>query len=103
MLLDRVVQRPQPALPIEAATAGPATLRFQLSGAADRAYDIVLSADSTTLQPSGNSPANAEVSCDAATFILMLYRRLNLAHILGNGLGCLAGDEALARDFARTF
>jgi len=103
VLLDRVVQRPQPALPIEAAAEGPATLRFQLSGAADRAYDIILAADSTTIQPSGSSPASVKVSCDTETFILMLYRRLDLAHILGNGLGSLTGDETLAQDFARTF
>ncbi|MDE2779547.1 MAG: maleylpyruvate isomerase family mycothiol-dependent enzyme [Chloroflexota bacterium] len=102
-LLDRVVQRLQPALPIEATASGPATLRFQLSGASDRAYDIILSADSTTIQPSGNSSARAAVSCDTETFILMLYRRLNLAHILDGGRGSLTGDEALAQDFARTF
>ena len=103
VLLDRVVQRPQPALPIEATASGPAILRFQLSGAADRAYDIILAADSTSVQPSGSSAASVTVSCAAETFILMLYRRLNLAHILGNGLGSLTGNETLAQDFARTF
>ena len=103
VLLERVVQRPQPAVPLPQTVDGPVTLRFQLSGAVARAYDFTLTTESTSITESGGSPAAATLSCDAETFILSLYRRLSLAEAIANGLVALSGDENLARAFARTF
>ena len=103
VLLDRVVQRPQPALNLAAATGGAATLRFRLSGIVDRAYDLTLSADATSIDLAGDAPAAATLTGDTETFILMLYRRLNLADTIANGRMSVSGDEALVHAFAQAF
>ena len=101
VLLERVVQRPQPVLDIGA--AAPATLRFQLGGAVDRAYDLVLNRDSTLIRPADGNTAAATLSCDAETFILALYRRLTFEGALASGRLSVTGDADLARAFARAF
>ena len=103
VLLDRVVQRPQPALALPQTAAGPARLRFELSGAVSRAYDLTLSAEATAIAPAGREPAAATLACDAETFILMLYRRLDTAGALADGRITLSGDGDLARAFAAAF
>ena len=103
VLLERVVQRPQPALQLPETTGGPATLRFQLSGAVDRAYDFNLTPDSTQVQVADDAPAAATLSCDTETFILALYRRLSFADALEKGRIALSGDENIARAFAQAF
>ena len=100
VLLDRVVQRPQPALALGVDSA---RLRFQLSGSVSRGYDIALSADATTIEPAGDGPAGATLECDTETFILMLYRRLNVADALADGRIALSGDRELAGAFAANF
>ena len=101
VLLDRVVQRPQPAVPLTQTAAGPVTLRFQLSGAVTRAYDFTLTPESTSITTAGDVPAAATMSCDTETFILALYRRLSLADAIANGRIALSGDESLACAFAQ--
>ena len=103
VLLERVVQRPQPALNLTATADGPATLRFQLSGAVNRAYDITLSANATDIGLAGDAQAAATLNCDTETFIMMLYRRLNLAGGMADGRIAVSGDDALARAFAQAF
>lgn len=103
VLLERVVQRPQPAVPLAQTAAGPSTLRFQLSGAVSRAYDFTLTPDTTRIILAGDAPAAATLSCDTETFILALYRRLSFADALSAGHISVSGDESLAHAFARTF
>ena len=103
VLLDRVVQRPQPALQLAETAGGPVTLRFQLSGAVDRVYDFTLASDATRIELSGGAPAAASLACDTETFIMMLYRRLNIGRAIGEGQITVSGDEALASAFARAF
>ncbi len=101
VLLERVVQRPQPAALLPQTAAGPSILRFQLSGAVSSAYDFALSPDATRIEPAGNAPAAATLSCDAETFILALYRRLSFADAIANDQIALSGDESLAHAFAQ--
>ena len=103
VLLDRVVQRPQPAVSLAQTAGSPATLRFQLSGAVSRAYDFTLTQDATGIEPAGDAPAAATLSCDTETFILALYRRLSFADAIANGSIALSGDHNLARAFADAF
>ena len=103
VLLERVVQRPQPALNLVATASTSSTLRFQLSGAVNRAYDITLAPDATRIALAGDDPASANLSCDTETFIMMLYRRLNLADVIAGGRISVSGDEALAHAFANAF
>ena len=103
VLLDRVVQRPQPPLALAETAGGPATLRFQLSGTVSRSYDITLSTDATTIGPSGDSSAAVTLDCDTQTFIMLLYRRLNLAKASEEGLVSVDGDVSLVRAFANAF
>ena len=103
VLLERVVQRPQPAVPLAQTAAGPATLRFQLSGAVSRAYDFTLPSDATRIEAAGDAPAAATLSCDAETFILALYRRRSFADGIAAGRISLSGDQALAHAFAQAF
>ena len=103
VLLDRVVQRPQPSLNLAQTVEAPATLRFNLSGSVDRSYDIILSSGGTSIELAGNSPAKANLACDTETFILMLYRRLDVGTALAGGSVAVSGDASLARAFAGAF
>ena len=103
VLLERVVQRPQPAVSLAQTAASPVILRFQLSGAVNRAYDFTLTPDSTGIALASDAPAAATLSCDTETFILALYRRLSFADALNEGRVALSGDESLARAFAQAF
>ena len=103
VLLERVVQRPLPALALAESSAGSSTLRFQLSGTVNHAYDITLTPNATRLELAGNTPASTDLSCDTETFIMMLYRRLNLATAIAEGRISVTGDAALAQSFASAF
>lgn len=103
VLLERVVQRPQPALALAETATAPQTLRFQLSGTVNRSYDINLSADATEIAQAGDSKPAAILSCDAETFILILYRRLNMAIPLVTGHISVDGDQSLVNSFAQAF
>ena len=103
ILLERVVQRPQPALPLGLTSGSPAILRFQLSGAVDRAYDFILTPDATRIEVAGDAPAATTLSCDTGTFVLALYRRLSFADAMSDGRVSLSGDEGMARAFAGAF
>lgn len=103
VLLDRVVQRPQPSLNLVETADSPATLRFSLSGSVDRSYDIVLSSRGTAIELAGRSPAEVNLACDTETFILMLYRRLDIGAALDRESITMFGDASLARAFAGAF
>ena len=103
VLLDRVVQRPQPAVPLPQSVVSPATLRFQLSGSVTRAYDFTLTPESTSITEASNAPATATLSCDTETFILALYRRLSFADSIKNDRVAISGEEDLVRAFATVF
>ena len=103
VLLERVVQRPQPAVPLAQTSGSPATLRFQLSGAVSRVYDFTLTPESTSITEASDAPAAATLSCDTETFILALYRRLSFADAIKNDRVALSGEEDLVRAFATVF
>ena len=103
VLLDRVVQRPQPALGFAGALESPVILRFNLSGTVNRSYDIVLSAGTTTIELAGGHSASAVMECDTEAFIMMLYRRLKLSNAVTKGLMSVSGDEGLVRAFSEAF
>lgn len=103
VLLERVVQRPQPALNLPATATGPATLRFPLSGTVNRAYDITLSATATDIGLAGAELAAATLAGDTETFIMLLYRRLNVAAAIEQGRITVSGDTELAQAFAAAF
>ncbi len=103
VLLERVVQRPQPVVPLPQTVDGPVIIRFQLSDAVSRAYDFILTPDATRIMVASDAPATATMSCDTGTFILALYRRLSLSDALGQGQVEISGDQALTRAFAQAF
>jgi uncharacterized protein (TIGR03083 family) len=103
VLLERVVQRPQPAVLLTQTETSPATLRFQLAGAVSRAYVFTLTLDTTRIEEASDAPAMATLSCDAETFIMALYRRQSFADAIAAGRISLSGDEALAKAFAQAF
>ncbi len=103
ILLERVVQRPQPVLPLAQNAEGPTNLRFELSGAVNCAYDFILTSDGTRIESAGDAPAAATLSCDTETFILTLYRRLSFAEALAHGHIEVSGDDSLALAFAQSF
>ncbi len=103
VLLERVVQRPQPPVSLAQTAVGQAILRFQLSGAVSRAYDFTLTPDATRIKEAGDAHAMATLSCDAETFILALYRRRSFADAIATGRISLSGDQALANAFAGAF
>ncbi len=103
VLLDRVVQRPQPAIALAQTAGDSARIRFQLSGAVDRAYDFTLASDATRIEVAGDAPAAATLHCDTETFILALYRRQSFAAGLADGRISLSGDEGLGQAFAQGF
>ena len=104
VLLERVIQRPLAAVPLAATAAGgPARLRFALSGTVSAAYDLTLTAAAANIAPAGDGPAAAVFQCAAETFILLLYRRLNLPAALESGQIQVAGNRELAWEFAANF
>ena len=103
VLLDRVVQRPQPAIALAQTAGDSARIRFQLSGAVDRAYDFTLASDATRIEVAGDAPAAATLNCDTETFILALYGRQSFAAGLADGRISVSGDEGLGQAFAQGF
>ena len=73
VLLERVVQRPQPGLKLAK------RVRFELSGAVDTAYDLAPTGDGAKVEPAVNGAAESVLKWDVERFILMLYGRASFS------------------------
>ena len=86
-----------PALP------APVRYRFIVTGANLTRSDVLVDGNTLRMDEPQESTANVTVHCDAATYVLLVYGRLNLEAALDSGRLVVVGDPALVLDFGQWF
>ena len=105
VLIDKLLSNRGPRPPWEAPfpartdSPGPIRYRFDLAGVAATKLDVVVEDDMGRLEAAVGAPADASISCDTGTFILLLYGRLSLASAKAAGRLKAEGDPGLIADF----
>ncbi len=69
--------------------------RFDLEADCAMSYDMVAEGGKARMEPSGNVLADVSLQCDRATFVLMMYKRLNLDPVSLPTQVTVEGDQAL--------
>ena len=69
------------------APTGPGTIRsrWELTGAAPGNHDIVVEEGEARMEPAGASPAGVTFTCDASTFALLAYGRIDHEKAVASG------------------
>ncbi len=72
-------------------------VRYRFDLKADRAfsYDMVVESGKAHMERLENALADVSLSCDPATFVLMMYKRLTLDPITSQAQVTVEGDDAL--------
>jgi len=83
--------------------AAPARYRFVVSGPGPVYSDIVVDGTTIRMEDAGDTVADVTMRCDAATYVLLVYGRLNLEAALASGGLVIEGERALALAFAQWF
>ncbi len=81
----------------------PVTYRFRLNEPVTESYDVVITGDDFSLQPSDGADADVTFSCDTNTYILLGMGRLPFARSVRRGRLSFEGDEKLASQFTDWF
>ena len=81
--------------------ASPTTFRFNLSGHLEGSYDITVGGGDVQMALAGSGTAAVILTCDAETFALVAYGRLNLEETIADGRVYAEGDPALVAAFAK--
>ena len=84
--------------------SGPARYRWDLTGAAPGAYDIVVEEGKARMEPAGSTGTTApdvNFTCDAGDFALLAYGRTDFETAVSGGQISAEGDSELAAAFAR--
>lgn len=83
--------------------ATPVRYRFAVSGGGPSKSDIIVEGDQLRMADADNRPANVTMRCDAETYVLLVYGRLDLEAAVASGRLVVEGDRALATAFAQWF
>lgn len=83
--------------------ATPARYRFEVTGTAPSACDIIVAGDTARLEPAGEAEAQVTCRCDTETFVLLMYGRLTLDRAITTGRGIWLGAPELIAAFDRWF
>ncbi len=83
--------------------ASPIIYGFRLNEPAGQGYDVVVTGDGFSLQPSGDGDADVTFGCDADTYVLFGMGRLPFARAVRRGRLSFEGDEKLAAQFTDWF
>lgn len=80
-----------------------ATIRFRLTGAVSRNYDLSADASGARVGPAGSPMPDATIRCDAGHFALLMTGRLDFDAGVADGSLVLEGSSALHAEFASWF
>ncbi|MGE3535839.1 MAG: maleylpyruvate isomerase family mycothiol-dependent enzyme [Candidatus Tectimicrobiota bacterium] len=81
----------------------PVRYRFVVSGADLPKSDVVVDGSTLRMEEPRGSVPDVTVHCDAATYVLLVYGRLNLEAALAAGRLVVDGDRALVLAFGQWF
>ena len=77
--------------------------RFEVMEPFETAYDVVMAAQGTHVEPSGKQGADVTFRCDGETYVLVMYGRLSPEDATAQGRLTFQGDSELAGSFGRRF
>ena len=77
--------------------------RFEVMEPFETAYDVVMAAQGTHIEPSGKQGADVTFRCDGETYVLVMYGRLSPEDATAQGRLTFQGDSELAGSFGRRF
>lgn len=81
----------------------PVRYRFVVAGQGPDKSDLVIDGNAVRMEAAENTPVDVTFQCDAETYVLLLYGRLNLDDALASGRLVAEGDSRLAQDFGQWF
>lgn len=74
--------------------------RFELTGSVSGSYDIVAGAgQKAQMETAGQRHPEVTFTCDAQTFVLLVYSRITLEKAMEGGFITVSGDRGLAAQF----
>ena len=77
--------------------------RFEVMEPFETAYDVVMAAQGTHVEPSGKQGADVTFRCDGETYVLVMYGRLSPEDATAQGRLTFQGDSELAGSFGCRF
>ena len=77
--------------------------RFEVMGPFEAAYDVVMAAQGTHVEPASGGAADVTFRCDGETYVLVTYGRLSPEDAMARGRLTFQGDSELAGSFGRRF
>ena len=77
--------------------------RFEVMEPFETAYDVVMAAQGTHVEPSGKQGADVTFRCDGETYVLVMYGRLSPEDATAQDRLTFQGDSELAGSFGRRF
>lgn len=83
--------------------AQPVRYRFVLTDASVPQPDLVVAGDQVRLEPAGVTPADVTFQCDAETYVLCMYGRVQLDAAVTTGRLRVIGEQALATALSQWF
>lgn len=81
----------------------PVRYRFVVSGTGPSQSDIVVDGDRLRMAGADGSTASVTMRCDAETYVLLVYGRLDLHAAMASGRLTVEGDRSLAMAFGQWF
>ena len=81
----------------------PVRYRFVVSGTGPSKSDIVVDGDRLRMADADGTTADVTVHCDAETYVLLVYGRLDLEAAITSGRLVVQGERALATAFGQWF
>jgi hypothetical protein len=73
--------------------------RFDLEGESELSYDMVVEGGKARMELSENMCVDVNLHCDRAAFVLMMFKRVNLASLSLMPHVTIQGDQALVTSF----
>ena len=77
--------------------------RFEVMEPFEAAYDVVMAAQGTHVEPASAGTADVTFRCDGETYVLVMYGRLSPEDAVDQGRLTFQGDPELADSFGRRF
>ncbi len=77
--------------------------RFEVIEPFEAAYDVVMAAQGTHVEPASVGAADVTFRCDGETYVLVMYGRLSPEEATAQGRLTFQGDSELAGSFGRRF
>ena len=81
----------------------PLRYRFELTGPASSAKDIIVQGDACRIEPPDGGPVSGRFRCDSSTFWLLMCGRLSVGTAFSDGRLAAEGGQSLVDGFARWF